>query len=607
MFELMLIAHVWQKASESSQRVEKRIKDIPVYTTNSNSQNPNIQTLIPIFSENFESVNPPALPSGWTAVDGNNDNLTWQTYPAGSCDGSVSFSSKFACYSDDEAGQNSPATIERLRTPKIAIPAGATSYRVKFDYDFDAWISAPVETFYVNLIYWSGNNAPQTVRILNLVGNADSLDKTFTYDITPYVTGSNDTIYLEFVYNDAGDWGWAAGVDNVSVEGDFVFANDLAITGINVQLTSGPAYYFYPPGASFNFTGNVWIKFTNMGTNPQSNFNIHLTVNNIHIGSINYSQTLNSNQTDSVQFINISFSQTNTLKAWHDLVDDFAPNDTLNSTYTLPKYKTDTILNYPDSLTAHDAIGSTGNLGNSHEAVKYDSLKIWPFVESQDSYYITKIFFYHCSTFQPNTCPGGNTRVSLWLDDGTGKPDVNLEIIGKDTTLPSGTAGAKLWFITLPNPIKLEPSILPFYAGRSWNINNTFPFGVDSASNCVPNYSCWIRADAISGGAWGQLIDFSLDYSWILGIVVQKKSTGTEEVILPNDAKLFKSEFVKDGKLEFNKPLDRDVRIQIYNTNGAIVRDIKLSKGTKVVNVGKLSAGVYIYIVESKIGKIIVK
>ncbi|MEO0178917.1 MAG: T9SS type A sorting domain-containing protein [candidate division WOR-3 bacterium] len=604
MFELMLIAHVWQKISESPQKAQKRASE-NVVQSNKNS-NPTVQTWQPIFQENFEGITPPNLPSGWTVIDGNNNGLTWKTYPSGTCAGSVSFTSKFACYDDDAAGSSDNTSYEILQTPLIYVTPGASAYRVKFDYSFDAYTVSPVETFYVNLKYKSGNNPWNTVRILNLPGTADSLDKTFTMDITPYITGTDDTIQLEFVYDDGGDWAWGAGIDNVVVEGDFTFQTDLAVIGTSVQLTNGPSYYFYPPGTTFSYVGNVWVKLQNAGSDPVSNYNVYLKVNNTSYGPIS-GPSLNSNQTDSVQFINISFSQTNTLKAWHDLVDDFAPNDTLNSTYTLPKYKTDTILNYPDSLTAHDAIGSTGNLGNSHEAVKYDSLKIWPFVESQDSYYITKIFFYHCSTFQPNTCPGGNTRVSLWLDDGTGKPDVNLEIIGKDTTLPSGTAGAKLWFITLPNPIKLEPSILPFYAGRSWNINNTFPFGVDSASNCVPNYSCWIRADAISGGAWGQLIDFSLDYSWILGIVVQKKSTGTEEVILPNDAKLFKSEFVKDGKLEFNKPLDRDVRIQIYNTNGAIVRDIKLSKGTKVVNVGKLSAGVYIYIVESKIGKIIVK
>ncbi|MEO0203304.1 MAG: choice-of-anchor J domain-containing protein, partial [candidate division WOR-3 bacterium] len=235
MFNFILIAHVWQKASESSQELEKRASDFPVYSINSKSQNPTIQAWYPIFSENFESVNPPALPQGWLAIDGNNDNLTWATYPAGTCAGSVSFPSKFACYSDDDAGSNSPATTEILRTPKIGIPSGATAYRVRFDYDFDNYSPAPVETFYVNLVYWSGNNNPNTVRILQVFG-ADSIDKTFTYDITPFITGSNDTIYLEFVYNDAGDWGWAVGIDNVVVEGDYTLNNDLSIMGINVEL-----------------------------------------------------------------------------------------------------------------------------------------------------------------------------------------------------------------------------------------------------------------------------------------------------------------------------------------------------------------------------------
>ncbi len=597
MIELILIAHVWQKATEGPQRVQKRMNDAPSHiVSKSPSSNPTIQTWLPIFQENFESVTPPALPNGWTAVDGNNDGLTWQTYPAGTCAGSVNLTSKYACYSDDDAGSNSPATIEKLITPQITITPGATSYRVRFNYSFDEYSAAPVETFYVNLVNITQNT---TTRILQIQG-ADSLNKSFTYDISALVSGG-DVIQLEFVYDDAGGWEWAVGIDDVVVEGDYNLNNDLAISGISIQLTSGPAYYFYPPGTTLNYAGDVWVKFTNNGSNPLSNFNVYLTVNASNYGPINYSGTLNSNQTDSIQFTNISFNATNnTLKAWHNLSDDFVDNDTLNTSYSPPAYKADTILNYPNSLSAGDAIGSTGNLGNSHQAVRYDSATVWPFVESADSYYITKVFFYHCS---PYGCYAGNTRVSLWLDNGSGQPDLNLEIVGKDTTL-SASAGLK--FVTLPEYIKLEQSILPFYAGRSWNINNQFPFGVDNGSTCIPNYSCWIRSDGI-GPEWHQLTEYNLDYSWILGVVVQKKSSKYEEVILPNDARLFKSEFVKNGKLEFTKPIDKDVRIQFYNTNGSIVRDIQVSKGTKTINIGKLPPGTYVYVVENSVGKVIVK
>ncbi|MCX7947375.1 MAG: T9SS type A sorting domain-containing protein [candidate division WOR-3 bacterium] len=601
--ELLIIAHVWQKSSESVEKAQKRASESATVVSNSKNT-PTVQTWLPIFQENFEGVTPPALPSGWTRVDGNNDGISWETFPPGTCAGSVSFNSKYACYDDDGAGQNSPATTEILRTPKIYVQGGANAYRVRFNYSFDAYSPSPVETFYVNLVYWSGNNPPTTVRILNLPGTADSLDKTFLRDITSYITGNNDTIQLEFVYRDAGDWGWAAGVDNVVVEGDYQLANDLATIGVNVQLTSG-GYFFYPPGTSINYAGNIWVKVTNTGTNPQNNIPVYLRVNANNFGPLTIS-SLNSNQTDSVQFTNIPFNTgNNTIKAWHGISDNFVANDTFNTTYTPPTSKADSILNYPPSLTAGDAIGSQGNLGNSHEAVRYDSIAIWPFVVSIDSYYITKVFFYHCSTFQPSTCPGGTTRISLWMDDGTGKPNVNMEIIGKDTTLPSGTAGAKLWFVGLPNPIKVEQSLLPFYAGRNWNINNTFPFGIDNTSTCVANYSCWIRADAIAGGAWDQLTTYGLNYSWILGIVVQKKATGYEEVVLPNDARLFKTEIVKDGKLELNRPLDKNSRIEIYNLNGQIVRNIELTKGTTVINVGKLSKGVYVYVLDGKVGKII--
>jgi len=603
--EILFIAHVWQKASDNPQKAQKRASETVLAQSNKNP-NPTIQAWYPIFSENFENITPPALPSGWTVIDGNNNELTWKTYPAGDCGNtSVNFPSKFACYDDDDAGQNDANSYEVLKTPLIYVPPGASAYRVKFDYSFDAYTAAPVETFYVNLKYKSGNNPWNTVRILNLPGTADSLNKTFVMDITNYITGNNDTIQLEFVYDDGGDWGWGAGIDNVSVEGDFTLQTDLAVIGTSVELTTGPSYYFYPPGTTFSYVGNVWVKLQNLGSNPVSNYNVYLKVNNTNYGPVS-GPSLSANAIDSVQFTNVNFtSATNTLKAYHDLSgDQFSLNDTLNSTYNLPKYKSDTILNYPDNLTAQDAIGSPGNLGNSHEAVKYDSLKIWPFVESADSYYITKVFFYHCSTFNLSECPGGSTRVSLWRDDGNGKPSLSLEIIGKDTTLPSGANGAKIWFIKLPNPVKLEKSILPFYAGRSWNINNSFPFGVDNNSTCILNYSCWYRADNVAGGAWDQLTTYNLNYSWILGIVVQKKeAASTEEIILLDDAKILRYD---NGKLLFNVQIDRDMKIQIYNTNGAIVKDIQVPKGTKFVNIGKLPSGAYIYVIGSKVGKIIV-
>lgn len=37
-----------------------------------------------VWSENFDSVTPPAVPAGWTIIDANNDTYTWETYNQGS-------------------------------------------------------------------------------------------------------------------------------------------------------------------------------------------------------------------------------------------------------------------------------------------------------------------------------------------------------------------------------------------------------------------------------------------------------------------------------------------------------------------------------------------
>ncbi|MFZ8846865.1 MAG: T9SS type A sorting domain-containing protein, partial [Candidatus Hydrothermia bacterium] len=69
------------------------------------------------------------------------------------------------------------------------------------------------------------------------------------------------------------------------------------------------------------------------------------------------------------------------------------------------------------------------------------------------------------------------------------------------------------------------------------------------------------------------------------------------------DAKILRYD---NGRIVFNKEIEKDTRIQIYNTNGALVKDIQVLKGTRALKVGKLPKGAYIYIIENKVGKIIV-
>ncbi len=385
---------------------------------------------------------------------------------------------------------------------------------------------------------------------------------------------------------------------------------DLAVINIRVEVLQGPSYYFYPPGTSFNnITGDVWVKILNAGTipippdtmDPNPTYPvIYLKVNNLSYSYL-YQKVIYGGQVDSVKFSNVSFTGLNDIIAYHNYLDDYAPNDTMKLLYST--YKADTILNYATTTIASMASGYSGNVGNAHIAVKYDSLKIWPFIENVDSYYITKVLFYHCTQWlNPPDCPSGNTRVSIWKDDGTGKPDLNQEIIGKDTFIQ----GRGLYVINLPQVINLQQSMLPFYVGRSWNSWNqnaaAFPFAEDIIR--FPGYSNWKRADSILGGNWYH--DAS-NTSLILAIVVQKKSSRTEEIILPSEAKLFKSEFIRDGRIEFISPIEKDTRLRIYSLDGTLIRDIKLSKGTKIVNVGKLNSGIYVYIVENRKGKIFVK
>ncbi len=539
-------------------------------------------------------------------IDGNGDNRKWRSYAYPVLCGLSAFTSKYMCYNDGA----SSASIEKLITPSVVIGENGLSYRIRFDYKFFQKPTAPVETFYVNLVLVNQNI---TTRILELYG-ADSSENQFTYDITPLVS-TNDTIRVEFVFNNAGGAQGRVLIDNVVIEGNFLPNNEIRLDSMNIILTSFPMYYFYPPDTQINYVSSVWIRFTNVGINNQSNFNFYLKVNETIYGPINYPGSLSNNQTDSVEFTNVILRggwKRDTLKAWHDLSDEFPLTDTLKVVYSSPRHRLDTTLIYLSTNPDIAWQASSTNGIKAHVAVKYDSSKVWPFIISPDSYYITKVAFFHCVSNPFCVCGPGSTRISLWLSDLDGKPDTTKEIVGVDTSLYS----IGFYIVNLPEPIKFEKSILPLFVGRSWDQwiyqdMGMCPFAASveplSDRPGFPGYANWNRVDEQYNGEWRSDSSENSRLVWLIGIIVQKKSSKYEEVILPNDARLFKSEFVKNGKLELSQPLLRDTRLRIYDLKGSVVVNLNLRRGTRIINIGNLTPGTYIYILDKNIGKIIVK
>ncbi len=173
-----------------------------------------------IFSENFETVTPPALPDGWTAIDGNGDNDTWQTYQEDCAMGLVYMDpiSQFACYDDIFASFD---TLEILRTPKIAIPNGANNDTTRIRFDWACFSAGEALEGRLKIVYWSGSGSPDSTTITVLTGFdciVQNVQGSDTIDFTGFLTGNADTVYFEFIWYDPGDVAYGLGIDNIVVE-----------------------------------------------------------------------------------------------------------------------------------------------------------------------------------------------------------------------------------------------------------------------------------------------------------------------------------------------------------------------------------------------------
>lgn len=175
-----------------------------------------------IFEEDFES----GL-GDWTVVSNSGDAI-WkianQAFPNLSSSpwgaGPLVFSSNFALIDDDADGPGSDNST--LISPVIDL-AGGSDLTLSFDYFnvvFQLESSLTVEVY----------DGSSWVEVFGVVGDAadtsggpDEMFLNEVIDITPY---ANADFQVRFTYDDAGDWSFGAGVDNVVVDGNLSIASN---------------------------------------------------------------------------------------------------------------------------------------------------------------------------------------------------------------------------------------------------------------------------------------------------------------------------------------------------------------------------------------------
>jgi gingipain R len=172
----------------------------------------------------FENFEQGVVPPGWTVIDGNNDGFKWTVGTTSDLGGYTppNYGTKYAYYSDDDAGNGVINYNEELWTPKVAIPQSASNLTLKYGYGFQVY--QPGEKFRVHFRKKVGSSWTnwQEVRVyMSSISGTDSIDLTNQLPC--------DSIQFRFFYSDStaySHWGWACASDNVLIKYSYELQNN---------------------------------------------------------------------------------------------------------------------------------------------------------------------------------------------------------------------------------------------------------------------------------------------------------------------------------------------------------------------------------------------
>ncbi len=198
-----------------------------------------------LYSEDFESG---AIPAEWTIINPNGDAHTWRIASGAQSDlgGSPpSSETYFVYYSDDDAGSVAAPAIESAMSPAIYVN-GINSLTLCFSYTFRNYEG---EEFSVDLETFNGSWNNTT-----LFSTFVSSSNIKNFDISSYMPA--ESIRVIFNYDDNGNWGWAAGFDNI------LFGNEYPIYADSGSFTTAPFAYIdlYNIYARTNWGYVYWLQ-----------------------------------------------------------------------------------------------------------------------------------------------------------------------------------------------------------------------------------------------------------------------------------------------------------------------------------------------------------
>lgn len=189
----------YEEKQQDKQRIEEPI--------NKRSQFTHRRNVIALIDEDFET----GMPIEWTIIDGNDDGHTWTTGTSPDIYGHhpPDYGTAYAYYSDAAAGIGAPAGTEYLISPAVRCTYPGTlilAYSWGLQASYASYCAVHFRVYLGDA--WSSWNQ---VASYNTMGNG--ID---TLSLGSYVDA--ESVQVQFTYSDpVGEWGWAFGIDNVSL------------------------------------------------------------------------------------------------------------------------------------------------------------------------------------------------------------------------------------------------------------------------------------------------------------------------------------------------------------------------------------------------------
>ncbi|MBI2966995.1 MAG: T9SS type A sorting domain-containing protein [Bacteroidetes bacterium] len=411
-----------------------------------------------IFCEDFESVTPPALPTGWSTTGNATSDLfmTGTGTTASSQYFTIPDHTQFVYSNDDNCNCNKANDILRLPTQNFT---GYNNVVMTFNSIMSDDLNASfLDSTYVQVSTNGGSSWTYVYSIPKVAAWTNYIVNLSAYD-------NMNNVLIRFRYTDKGNWGYGIAIDDVIIKENF--DNDIKISGINKYDTLQYPDYLLVPNRQ---TGDIIPMglVENVGANVQQGVALNVTVYDPN-GIIIYDTTSNSVTLNpwtstvlSTAVLNIPKTGTGTFTFVFTASSDSTDEDPSNNSFTDYYVVTDTIYERMDTIPPYYALAAASfggaapyRFANLYEIVNNDtatSVSFVPWTSSIAGSQV-RVVLYDSSLTQ---IAQSNPYTLQTSDLG------NIVTVSFSTGVPL-TAG--IWYLASVNSLSAVDSAVTFLSG----------------------------------------------------------------------------------------------------------------------------------------------